>query len=246
MKVVYCGLEGSGKSLILADDCKKLLKRNKRWYKKAVTQYLNNGMQGEVPERRQLYSNLKFSDEIEEKYFGYIAYWTQLREVIRRTGVDVIWDEINTDLDANKIQQLPRRVKNWLKQGQKQGVHLYATAQEFHDIHVNMRRRIHEAYYMKKIAGTRRSGKNLPPTRMILGMCLKRRIKFPYNELEPQFTGFSLFSIRGKKTRIFNTNQLIEMSEEVPYEHIEIGCERDHKGQTCSHLGHAKRVLHLR
>jgi len=229
-KIVYTGLESSGKSLILADVAIRLLKRNKKWSKQ-------HGFE------RLLYSNLKFSEAVELAFPNQIKYWADIRELRGLTGVDVIWDEISTDLSAMKKAPLTRALNRWLRQGAKQGVEIYATAQEFHDIHLDFRRRVHIAYQMTKVIGSPRGGDKMPRVGLIWGLCLKRELNIhPYNELEPGYVGIfpSAFLIRKSKTEVFDTHQTIMSSAELPYEHIEYVCERP----TCKDLPKHMRIQH--
>lgn len=215
MKIVYTGLESAGKSLLLAKTATELVIRNKKWKKKYGF-------------TRKIISNLKFSKKFFEKNSEYIDYFEDMKEVIGLTGCDIIWDEISSDFSALKKEPLTRKINRWLRQGAKQGVHIYATAQEFHDIHLDFRRRAQECINIKKVWGSRRSGKNLPKVNFIWGICFKNDIKIhPYNELEPEklnwFPGWLL--ITRELCEVFDTHQVIKSSHEPPYEHVERFCE---------------------
>lgn len=228
MKTVYTGLESSGKSLALAKKVISLIKRNKKWEKKYGF-------------RRLVRSNLIFSEKFAEKYKDYIVYWKDMKEIIKETGCDIIWDEISSDFSALKKEPLPRETNRWLRQGAKQGVHIYATAQEFHDIHLDFRRRVKVCHSLKKILGSPRGGKNLPKVKRIWGLCLSWELKIhPYNELEPQKQSIipELLFITRELCEVFNTHQVIENSEERPFEHIERKCEKYGKG--CNY----KKIIH--
>ena len=229
-KIVYTGLESAGKSLILADTAISVLKRNYKWKKKYGF-------------TRILLSNLKFCEDVEIKYKGFIKYWTDVRQIQGKIGIDIIWDEISTDLSAQKREPLPRKLNQWFRQGAKQGVHIYATAQEFHDIHLDFRRRVAQSYQIQKVLGSGRGGKALPDVKIIWGLCIKRQLDIhPYNELEPRFSDIlpSPFFITRSGCSIFDTQQTIVASEEVPYEHIEYRCER----KDCKDLPRHMRVKH--
>jgi len=214
MKIIYTGLESSGKSLMLAKKIQDLVYRNRKWKKKY----------GFV---RQIYSNLVFSDEFYKLNSEFIVYWYDYRELLGLNGVDIVWDEISSDFSSLKKEPLPRRVNRWLRQGAKQGVHIYSTAQEFHDLHLDVRRRMFKAHYVSKPFGSRRGGQNLPPVKKIWGLCLTRELKIrPYNELQPEYHGVlpGFFFIRKKDCLIFNTSQVIRESGEFPLEHVERFC----------------------
>lgn len=225
MKVIYTGLESQGKTLLLAQKSEELINRNKKWHKKYGF-------------TRKLYSNIIFSNGFYSSNKDYIEYFTDYRELLEYNGIDVIWDEISTHFSALKKEPLPRRVNVWLRQGAKQGVDIYATAQEFHDVHLDFRRRCVECLNIKKIIGSRRSGKNLPPVKHIWGLCLSNEIKIhPYNELAPEKLGIipGFIFITRSLCEIFDTSQIIKPSEELPYEHIERSCP------TCGY----KKVIHF-
>lgn len=228
MKIVYTGLESSGKSLALANKCRELISRNKKWKKKYGF-------------TRKIVSNLKFSDDFYNKNKKFIEYFEDMRGAIGKTGCDVIWDEISSDFSALKREPLPRKINRWLRQGAKQGVDIYATAQEYHDIHLDFRRRVEKCFNMVKIVGSPRGGENLPEVKYIWGLVLMWDIKIhPYNELEPEKNSIipSGLLITRELCEIFNTHQVITQSEEPPYEHIERKCELYGKG--CDY----KRIIH--
>jgi len=213
-KIVYCGLESSGKTLKLAQIITNLAKRNEKW----LVKY------GFV---RKIYTNLKLNPTFLEKYQDIIVEWQDVKDVINKTGCDIIWDEISSDFSALKKEPLPKTVNRWLRQGAKQGVHIYATAQEFHDIHLDFRRRVKRAYTLRKMLGSKRGGENLPKIKFIWGVCMLRELKLdPYSELVPEYIGGlpSFLLISKKLCNVFDTHQLILASEELPLEHRERHC----------------------
>jgi len=238
MKYVITGLESQGKSLVLADIATTLMARNEKWEKKYGF-------------HRPVVSNLRFAPHVEAAYGPYIEYWDQYRTLINRFGIDVIWDEISTDFSAMKREPLPPEVNGWLRQGDKQGVDIYATAQEFHDIHLDFRRRVFQADYVSKVCGSRRGGANTPEPKLIWGVCWKRELCIrPYNELEPQFSDTigSPFLITKRRCQLFNTHQKILRGEELPYRHVERACEFpdcEFSKYSKDKNGHVRRVDHL-
>jgi len=127
MIILYVGLPGSGKSLRLAKIAVDLLERNRRYYKKSGV-------------LRTLCSNIKFAPHIEEKYRGFIEYWTDPYQLTRKRDVDLIWDEIATYLDSTQWQNVPLELKRWLQQHRKYGIDIYGTTQDFPMIDISMRR----------------------------------------------------------------------------------------------------------
>jgi len=210
MKIIYTGLESSGKTLLMAKKAQELVARNKRWKKKFGF-------------TRKILTNMIFSDQFKKANVGYLDFFTDVNQVVGTQGVDILWDEISSDFSALKREPLPRNVNRWLRQGAKQGVHIYATAQEFHDVHLDFRRRVIECYSVRKMFGSRRVGANLPPVPHIWGLCLVFSIKIhPYNELQPEKLSIipNLLVIEKSLTKIFDTGQLISASAELPLEHI--------------------------
>lgn len=234
MKLVYTGLEGQGKTLLMAKRILEVLDRNEKWEKKY----------GFI---RPVYLNIKLSHEIEKKYKKFIFYWSDVREIIGKTGCDIFHDEISSHFSALKKEPLPLKVNRWLRQGSKQGVEYYATAQEFHDIALDFRRRVQTCYYITKLVGSDRGGENKPPIKTIWGICNVKEVKIhPYNELQPEFIFHSFFPflLFGKSLcHIFDTHQVIEQSEELPLEHREREC-KDCGVKYISHGGIASRVVY--
>ena len=214
MKIIYCGKESSGKTLFLADKLTQLLKRNIRWKQKYGF-------------TRLIYTNMAIGEKYFRKYKEFIRYWVNVNDVIGLAGCDILWDEISSDFSALKKEPLGKEVNRWLRQGAKQGVHIYATAQELHDVALDYRRRIQSAWMCNKLIGSERGGLNLPPLKILWGFCFKRKLKInPYNELEPEVQGLpSLVWIGKKLCSVFDTHQVIKGSlEDAPLEHIVRSC----------------------
>lgn len=222
MKIVYTGLESAGKTLMLAKKSIELVKRNRKWKK-------------EYGYLRKVVSNLKFSERFYKDNKEYIDYWEDMREVVGLTGCDIIWDEISADFSALKREPMSRKINRWLRQGAKQGVHIYATAQEFHDIHLDFRRRVGSCFNVVKILGSPRSGLRLPEVGFIWGFCFAHDIKIhPYNELEPEKNSFlpRVIFITRELCEVFDTHQIIQSSQEPFLEHIVRECPTCHYKKT--------------
>jgi len=216
MKTGFVGLESSGKTLMLAKKAIELAQRNRAWQKKYGF-------------TRKIYSNLYFSKEFEKEFGDLIVYWKNTKDIVKMTGVDIIWDEISSYFSAEKRDSLPLSVNIWLRQGAKQGVCIYFTAQEFHDIHNQFRRRVKNCYEINKLFGSSRGGDNLPEVKDIYGLCSIRQLEInPYNELQKQYSNFlgipSFLWIGEKLCKTFDTHQKIEETLQVPLEHTEKIC----------------------
>lgn len=215
MKIVYCGAESSGKSLLLAKKSIEILERNKKWFK----------MYGF---KRKVLSNLIFSDEIFIKYKDYIEYWDDVHLIVGRLGVDIIFDEISNEFSATRAGSLTKRVNQWLRQGAKQGVHFYATAQEFNNINIDFRRRVNKAFHIKKLFGSERGGQDLPPIKKIWGWCMVREFNvFPYDELRPKYISIipKIIKITPKLCSVFDTYQPISPSDIIEVSHFIKHCK---------------------
>ncbi len=228
MKFVISGLESSGKSLYLAEKALNLLHRNEKWYKK-------------TGKKRKLVSNIKFADFVEEAYGDFIEYWKSPRELVKMRDVDVIWDEISTDLDAQTWKDQPRSLRRWLRQGAKTGVDIYGSAQEFADVDVAFRRRVNTLLWVSKIIGSRRPAPTKPDPKRIWGFCLIKELKaHPYEEDDKETKGWlgrpRIFEITEKRCSVFNTNQEIKHGEMPEFDHYVKRCSKS----SCDY----ERVIH--
>lgn len=218
MKIIFSGLESSGKSLRLAMEAEILVNRNFRWFKKS----------GLI---RPIYSNMKFSESFEKFAKSKcvpLLYWQNLDELISIENADVLMDEIGNYFDARMWTDLSLDVRRWLTQGAKCGVEIYGTAQDFAQVDKSFRRLINHLFHIRKLIGSPRPSATRPPVKKIWGICFVR-------ELDPQ--GYdedivkvksilpSIFTIRRRFCDIFDTNQKILRSKPVPYKHIDKVCE---------------------
>jgi len=226
MKIVYSGLEGSGKSLKLAMVARKLVSRNEKWFK----------ISGKV---RTIASNLKFSDKFVEfaKSKGIpITYWKDLDELITLEDCDVIIDELGNYFDSRGWENLSLDVRRWLTQADKVGIEIYGSAQDFAQVDKAFRRLVKELWYITKVLGSRRPSATKPPIKTVWGLCMVRKLNpAGYDEDKKDFSSSSIFptffTIRKKSCMIFDTGQKLERSAPAPYRHILRHCEL----QECGH-----------
>lgn len=222
---VYCGNTGNGKSLELARKAVQLLKRNIAWYKQT----------GQV---RQVASRLKFAPHVEEKYKGFLRYWKDMMELPEMVGVDVLWDEISTDLDATNWENVPHVVKMWFRQHEKNGIEIYATAQDFKDIYNGARRLTSRMFHVRKLLGSRRPHVTKPPVTFIWGAIMKREVNredYGKELLEARTAFPDFFFIRRKDCELYDTLQKIDVGQLPPLQHRE---------RKCLDCGHVK-ILHV-
>jgi len=222
MKIIYSGLESSGKSLRLASVVSDLVLRNSKWnagrlaqYEKdlevwerslALRQSVGQGAMDRFeldhpqpikPMERAIVSNLKFSDEFFEysKEMGVpIIYWENLEDVIKYENVDVVIDEVGTYFDSRLWADLSLDVRRWLTQGAKSGIEIYGTAKDFAQIDLSFRRLVNHLYHITKLVGSRRPSATKPPVTKIWGVCSMRELNpREYKEDKKSFDKTSLF-----------------------------------------------------
>jgi len=208
MKVVYTGIESSGKSLLLAREAKRLVARNSKWFE--ITG---------VP--RPILSNLKFSQD----FFDYaksknvpIIYWQNLEEIIYQTECDVFIDELLKYFDARLWATLTLDAKHWLSQGAKTGIHVYATSQDFSQVEKQFRILCSKVYVVTKQMGSPRPMKTAPPVKFIWGLCTMRSVdprSFKGDNAGMESTSLipTPFFISKDDTSIFDTNAKVIPSE---------------------------------
>jgi len=151
------GKPGQGKSLYTARLARKLLKRNKKWREKS----------GIV---RPIVSNIRFSDTFEKEGEGFLKYWSSIGEVTKLTNVDLLWDEIATELDSRNFQNLSEEVKRFLSQYRKRGVDIYANTQDFSMIDMRARLMVTRVASLWKMVGSRDPSPTKPPVKRIWGL----------------------------------------------------------------------------
>jgi len=224
MKVIFSGLESSGKSLKLAMLVTNLVERNSRWRK----------ITGTI---RPLVSNMKFSQSFEDwmtKEKGVeLHYWTDLRELIKFDEADIICDEVGNYFDARMWADLSLDVRRWLTQGAKSGIEFYGGAQDFAQVDKAFRRLVQpgDLHHIVKIAGSRRPSKTKPPVKRIWGLCMMRSLDpTAYDEDKKKFASSGIpqfFFIRREFCEIFDTSQKLVRSKPPKLAHIVRECELD-------------------
>jgi len=222
-KVIYSGLESSGKSLRLAMKAEEIVDRNAKWYR-------------ETKIVRPILSNLKFSASF-EAYASSVSvpiyYWSNLDELIKWSDCDVFIDEVGTYFDARMWQDLSLDVRRWIAMGAKQGIEMYGTAQDFAQVDKAFRRLTNELLHITKLVGSRRPTATRPPVKRIWGICLTTALNpREYNEDKNKFDSADIFSfgffyIRREFCEIFDTKQVIARSAPPPLRHVDRSCEND-------------------
>jgi len=190
------GNVGQGKSLYTAKLVRKLLERNKKWYERS----------GIV---RHVYSNLKFADHFEKSYHQFLRYWKNTDEICVLRDVDVIWDEIATELDARNFANLSDELKRFLSQYRKRGIDIYANTQDFSMIDARARLMITRVATLSKLIGSPDPSPTKPPVKRIWGITMVRDV-INYKEDKPEFKKYgmpSFFFIDREDVEIYDTRQ---------------------------------------
>lgn len=161
------GLPGQGKSLFAARTVVGLLRRNKKIYDK------KNIM-------RAIATEMPLNIDALTKHLGFdvapfIHRWTDMEELVRMRGVDVILDEVANKFDARNFASLPDSVKIWLRHHEKQGVDVYANTQHLEAVDIAFRRMLSALYTISKVFGSPRPGPGKETIGHVWGLCVYMR-----------------------------------------------------------------------
>jgi len=222
-KIIYSGLESSGKSLQLAMRAEKVMLRNVRWKEKSGI-------------ARPIYTNTPFSQkytEYGEKNGIEVRIWKDLEELITVRDCDVFIDEIGTYFDARFWADLSQDVRRWIQQGAKMGIELYGAAQDFAQIDLAFRRLTSQLFHITKIIGSARPSATKPAVKRIWGLCHMIELEASnYEESKKRSVGTKIinlfsgwFTIQRRYCEMFDTRFFLEKSKPVPYKHVEKFCE---------------------
>jgi len=222
------GAPGQGKSLYTARLTRELLIRNKRWFQKGNP-------------RRKIISNLKFSQEFEKEWDGWIEYWSDSSTLVKLHDCDIIWDEIATELDARNWANLSIEMKRFLSQYRKRGIDIYANTQDFSMIDQRARLMISNVRTLTKIIGSRDISTTKPTPKYIWGLVLIRNV-LNFREVSPEKKKFeilpSFLIISRELVSIYDTRQDIALGKPPPLRHEVRYCEHHSSAGgdgTCDH-----------
>jgi len=222
---IFVGLPGSGKTLKLARISLRLFKRNTRYYKKT----------GII---RKIYSNVKYSEEIETKYKDYIQYWTELDELWKSRDADIIWQEMGAYLDSNDYKIVPRELKRWLQLHRHYGIDIYGDTQDFPMIDISVRRITNSVFRLAKVFGTRDKSATRPEIRYPIGLILNLKIDpetFAEDKQDYRYTGWKLEFITPKICKVFDSYTELNYTSYPPLKHINrtcLTCGKEHLTHT--------------
>ncbi|MFA6251563.1 MAG: hypothetical protein WC603_02980 [Candidatus Paceibacterota bacterium] len=226
------GAPGQGKSLYTARLTRRILIRNKKWFKKT----------GVI---RPIFSNLKFSEAFEEEGKDFIFYWSDTAELVKLSDCDIIWDEIATELDSRNFAELTVEMKRFLSQYRKRGIDIYANTQDFSMIDRRARLMISAVYTLYKVLGSRDISTTKPNPSVIWGLVMIRRVQnFKEDNPEKKKYDFmpSFMFIEKELVSLYDTRQDIPMGRPAPLKHKVLYCEfYGVKGHQCEN--HCK-VVH--
>lgn len=211
---IFSGKTGTGKSLCLAKKTFELVSRNQSWYKK-------------TNEKRLIYSNLRFSPAFEHLYSDWFQYWKDPSELILRDNVDVLWDEIATNLDATQWEKVSPEVKIYLRQHRKRGIDIYGTTQRFGDIYNGVRYLTDRLWVCNKVIGSPSPAPTKPRVTYFWGLIWLNSVdplSFDKEVTEQKMLGWDWFFIRKKYVSIYDTLQRIEIGEMPFFRHDVRSC----------------------
>jgi len=204
-KVIFTGIESSGKSLLLSRTAEDVRIRNKYWYK-------------ETGFKRTMAFNTPMSEEfiIKINQFSIYFYFKNLDDILYLEECDIFMDEVIKFFPASGTS-LSNEQLHFITQGAKSGICLWGASQDFSQVHKQFRRLVNEVYVIKKWYGSKRPMKTAPPVKFIWGVCIKRAVD-PVSfrgddasmiELE---NGFSFFFITRRDIARFDTSFKVPMS----------------------------------
>lgn len=200
------GKPGQGKSLYTARLARRLISRNMKLASKFGV-------------CRKVVSNIKFSPEFEEWAYGFLEYWNTTYDIVNLRNVDLLWDEIATELDSRNFANLSEELKRFLSQYRKRGVDIYANTQDFSMIDMRARLMVTRVATLKKLIGSRDPSATKPKVKNIWGFVLVRELAdiFSDDPTRKKYAFFfSIFVIDKKDIEIYDTTQDIPLSPPLP------------------------------
>jgi len=200
------GAPGQGKSLYTARIARKLYNRNFKWYEKS----------GII---RKIASNQKYSEIFLKGKEQFFQYWSSPKELCDLKNVDVIWDEIATELDARNFANLPYELKVFLSQYRKRGIDVYANTQDFSMIDARARLMVTEVLTLSKVLGSRDPSATKPPVKNLWGLILVWHvINHREPDIEKKKRGLipDFFFIEKEDVERYDTKQGIEAGQLPP------------------------------
>lgn len=210
---IYDGNTGQGKTYMTGLKTLELLHRNKNWYEKK-----------KIKTPRILATNMALSPAIQKKFMGYIAFWSDMEQLVSLRQCDVIFDDMATYLDSQRWTETPLSVKRWLRLHEHYGCDIYGNAQDFLTIDPSVRRLTGRVDHVSKIIGSRRPSATKPEVKRIWGILTVRRVKteeMDKEKIKRTYEGLPKIEfIKRAVCNVFDTTQDIQMGEYPPLQHI--------------------------
>ena len=208
MKIVYTGIESSGKSLLLSRQAEKVRQRNIKWFK--VTG-LKRTMAFNSP------MNPNFIKLIEDSNINYLSF-KNLDDILYLEECDIFIDELIKYFPASGSNSLTNEQLHFITQGAKSGIHLWGASQDFSQVHKQFRLLVNEVYIIKKLIGSRRPMKTAPPVTKVWGICSKQKVapqsfKGDSTSMDEVQGGLSLFFIKRDDVERFDTSYKIPLTK---------------------------------
>lgn len=205
-KIVWTGIESSGKSLELSKVAEKVLERNIKWL--AITG---------IPRTMAFNSPMgpEFIKRIKDAEIKYLQY-KDLIEILHLEECDIFMDEIIKFFPAAGSTALSNEQIHFITQGAKSGIHLFGASQDFSQVHKQFRLLVNQVYIVRKIMGSMRPMKTAPPVKKIWGICMKQAVNpksFKGDSVTMETIGWpKFFFIRKKDCDRFDTSFKIPLT----------------------------------
>jgi len=207
MKRFFTGLESSGKSLMLSRTAEDILQRNARWLK--VTGKPRR-MAFSMPMAEEFIARVKKAGLL------YLEF-KNLDEILGLEETDFFFDEIIKFFPASGSASLSNEQLHFITQGEKSGISIYGTSQDFSQVHKQFRRLVQEVYVVTKVVGSRRPMKTAPPIKRIWGVCMLRAVNpktFTGDDSKMQGESFpSFFLIQKEDCMRYDTSFKVPLTE---------------------------------
>ena len=228
MKCIYTGLESAGKSLMLSKKAEEIFQRNAKWFR-------------ETGLPRTMFFNMPMSEDfIERLENNGVIYkeFRQLEEILFQEECDIFIDEVLKFFPSSGSSSLTNEQLHFITQGEKSGISVYGTSQDFSQVHKQFRRLIQEVWVVSKIIGSRRPMKTAPPIKRIWGLCMARPVNprtFSGDDATMDALGFpTFFTIRKEDTMRYNTSYKVPMSD-LPVKIVRKQIERGYEDGVVVH-----------
>jgi len=194
---VYTGLPGSGKTTKLAQIAYTKL----------------NGFQNQKEKGKKkprLFSNIKFSEEVETEHKDYIHYFNDIYDLPNWDNSEIFIDEASVYFDSRLWEKLPLEIRRFLFTHRHLNTNLYLIAQDFPTIDNSFRRLTEKMYHVRKLLSSREPSDTRPDSKHPFNLCTIGEVKKELWGVEKEhyeFENSHLELFRKKHFSIFDTKQ---------------------------------------